>query len=53
MGSAICGGDRKYAEKLIERDGHCRKHKKYKKGCKKCGDKYIELIDTYFMAVMH
>jgi undecaprenyl pyrophosphate synthase len=49
---AICGGNRKYAQQLVEKNGHCKKHKKFKEGCEKCMDKKIELIDAYFMALM-
>lgn len=49
---AICGGSRESAEKIVKRDGHCGKHKKRKRGCSACMDKYLELIDVNFMALM-
>lgn len=50
-GGAICGGNKKYAEKLVD-EAHCKKHKKYQKKCKACQDARIEKIDANFMALM-
>lgn len=47
----ICGGNRKYAEKLVD-SAHCKKHKKYQKNCELCMDARIEKIDENFMALM-
>ena len=52
MGSAICGGNRKYAEQQLKEKGHCAKHKKLVKKCNACFDKYIYWTDVYFMALM-
>jgi hypothetical protein len=29
-GGSICGGNKRHAEMILKRDGHCPKHKKYK-----------------------
>ena len=52
MDSAICGGNRKYAEKLIRQKGHCEKHKRFKKGCEECFNKWLYWVDATFMATM-
>ena len=49
---AICGGSRKYAIQQLKEKGHCFIHKKLDKKCEACLDKYIELTDIYFMALM-
>jgi hypothetical protein len=49
---AICGGNKREANKILKQDGHCEKHKKLNKKCEGCLDKYIELTDIMFMALM-
>lgn len=49
---AICGGNKKEAERILDRDGHCNKHEKYNSKCEKCGEKYLELVDSMFMTLM-
>jgi len=50
--SAICGGNREYAEQILEKDGHCKAHDHFTDGCIDCHKVYIELIDANFMALM-
>jgi len=51
FGGAICGGSRKYAQKLVDA-AHCKNHKKYTEKCEACQAARIEEIDVNFMALM-
>ena len=49
---AICGGNRQEAEKILEKQGHCEKHKKFNDHCEECKKKFGDVLDSVFMAIM-